>query len=153
MSKDARNLLVIISLLFAIGVVMLFSASAIYDGESKANGDHTLFLKKQLIWIAISVVGLIIASKIPYTYWIKVRIPLLIATIVMLLFVLVPGIAPKINGARRWFRFSDLSFQPSEMAKLAVVIFLAGSISLNPDRLKSFKQGFLPLFGVVALTS
>lgn len=152
MSKDARNLLVIISVLLAIGIVMLFSASAVYTGESKT-GDYTLFLKKQLLWIAISVTGLIIASKIPYTYWIKVSKPLLILTIAMLVLVIIPGIAHKINGARRWFRFGDLSFQPSEMAKLAIAIFLSATISLDADKLKNFKRGFLPLFALVSLIS
>ena len=152
MSKDAVNLLVITSVLLAIGLVMLFSASAIYAGEGKV-GDYTLFLKKQLVWITISVVGLFIASKIHYSYWIKARYPILAITIISLLLVLIPGVAPKINGARRWFRFSDLSFQPSEMAKLAMVIFLSASISLNPDRIKNFKHGFLPLFAVVSFIS
>ena len=151
MSREAKVLIIVVTLLLAIGIVMLFSASAIYASETKKIADPYFFLKRQLQWLLISVAGLIIVANVPYTLWARVKYILLGITIVMLLLVLIPGIGTKINGARRWIMIGPLSIQPSEMAKITIAIFMSAFISTNYERMKDWLKGFLPSFGLLAL--
>lgn len=150
MSKESKYVLAITFILLAIGIVMLFSASAIYAGEGKI-GDPYYFFKKQLLWFFISICGLILAIKTPYTTLLKIRYPLLIITILALVAVLIPDIGTTIRGTRRWLRFGSIGLQPSEMAKITLIIFFSAFVSLNTHKIKSFSLGFLPSFGLLTL--
>lgn len=134
--------------LIGIGLVMVFSSSAVtanvrYD-------DAYYFFKKQLMWSAIGLIAMIVIMKFNY-YRIKgLAIPIMIITLVCLILVVTPlGIETK--GSSRWLGVGTLSFTPSELAKLAMVMFLAKTLEVNLDKMKSFKQGILPYLALLAL--
>lgn len=145
MTRDSKNLILIVTALLAVGVVILFSSSAIYAAESKRIADPYFFLKRQMIWILVGATAMIAASRIRPDLWRRLGLPLLGAAFVLLALVFVPGIGSSHNTvARRWLQLGPFSFQPSEMAKLALSIFLASLAASDPDRFRSFFRGFLP---------
>ena len=141
-SKADRWLLAATVVLVGLGIVMIYSASAIRAQERF--GDPTFFLKRQAIWAALGLVAMVWAVTWDLTRFRRVTPILFLASLLLLLLVLVPGIGVKINGARRWLRIFGLSFQPAELAKLAVILFLASYFARRQDRLDSFLDGFLP---------
>jgi cell division protein FtsW len=137
-----RWLLVATVLLVGIGIVMIFSASAIRAQERF--GDSLYFLKKQTVWAALGFLSMAWAMTWDLKRFQRVTPVLFLGSLFLLLLVLLPGVGIKINGARRWLRLAGLSFQPAELAKLAVVFFLASYFARRQDRLGSFLDGFLP---------
>lgn len=126
--------------LVAFGVVMVYSASAIY--ATQKFGAATYFLKRDLLWSGLGLVAMAMAARTDYRAYRRWSYPLLIATVVMLGAVLVFGV--RINGARRWFHLAGVSFQPAELAKLALVIYLATSLARKAEKVRSFTIGFVP---------
>ncbi len=135
-------LLGVIVLLLAVGVVMVYSASAIVAAERFH--DPTLFLRKQLFWALLGSGLLLAVLRLDYHRLEEWGWPILLATGALLVLVLVPPFAQPINGSRRWLRLGPASFQPAELAKLALVIFLAGWLTRHRDRLGDFRRGVLP---------
>ncbi len=129
-------------LLVGIGIVMIFSASAIRAQERF--GDSLYFLKKQAVWAVLGLLCMAWAITWDIKRFQRVTPILFLGSVFLLLLVLVPGVGIKINGARRWLRLAGLSFQPAELAKVAVVLFLASYFARRQDRLESFLDGFLP---------
>ncbi len=144
MTRDTRNLLVAVTTLLAVGAGALFSASGVYAEHSSRFGDAYFFLKRQLLWLVFAAVALILTASMRPEVWRRQRWLLLGVTVACLALVFVPGIGAEINGARRWLRLGPFYFQPSEMAKVTLAIFLAGFIAHNPGRLREFWGGFLP---------
>ncbi len=132
--------------LLSIGVVMVYSASAIMAADRFH--DPYLFLKKQLFWALLGTLGLLAVLRIDYRRLERLQWPILIAAGVLLVLVLVPPFAQPINGTRRWFRLGPVSFQPAELAKLALVIYLAAYLARRHDGLASFTRGLLPTLGI-----
>jgi cell division protein FtsW len=129
--------------LVVIGVVMVFNAS--YGdavSEAKLNYDPFYFLKRQAIWAAIGFLCMLVVMRIGYWNLRRFAAPLLILAIAGLVAVLIPGIGEIRNGARRWFDIGPLLIQPSEFAKLALVIYLAGQTSNTVSNIRDFKDGF-----------
>ncbi len=149
MSRDAAWLLAIVLGLIAIGVVMLYSATAVTAEQSPRHEDGFFFLKRQLLWASLGLAGLIIVSRVPYGKWARWRWPILAVTAVLLVFVFVPGVGAQINGARRWVRAGGFFFQPSEAARIGLMIFLCAFAARDPERLKRFFGGFVPAFAVL----
>ena len=141
-SSPDRWLLAVTILLVGLGIVMIFSASAIRAQERF--GDSLYFLKKQTVWAALGLLSMAWAMTWDVKRFQRVTPVLFLASLFLLLLVLLPGVGIKINGARRWLRLAGLSFQPAELAKLAVVLFLASYFARRQDRLDSFLDGFLP---------
>lgn len=132
-----------IMLLSAIGIVMVYSASSFY---AKVNtGDSTYFLKKQILASVLGLIAMFIFMKIDYHKLQKITMPLMIITIPLLLVV---RLFPAVKGAQRWIQFGPISFQPSELAKYAVVLFLAMSLTAKGDGIKKLTTGILPYIGV-----
>jgi len=129
-------------LLLSIGVVMVYSASAIVAADRF--GDPHLFLRKQLFWALLGAGCLLLSLRLDYRRLEGLGAPLLVIAGVLLVLVLVPPFASPINGTRRWLRLGPVSFQPAEMAKLALVIYLAAFIARRRDELADFRRGFLP---------
>jgi len=134
-----------ILMLMAMGVVMVYSASA---SLAAAKGHSPMmFFIKQIMWIVIGFISLLFFKQFDYNR-LKEHIPvILILTFLALVAVLIN--APDINGARRWFRLGTLSFQPSELAKLSIVIFLAGYIHDWNKKMKDFKIGLINPFVII----
>jgi cell division protein FtsW len=107
-------------------------------------GDQFYFLKRQLVAGAIGLSLLVFALKLGYRRISALAYPLLALAIALLLLVLVPGIGRVAGGARRWIDLGLLRFQPAEAAKVALVLYLARSLSRKQDRVKLFSIGFLP---------
>src|SRR3989338_4727268 len=108
-----RGLLVSTLLLVSVGLVMVFSSSAVMSEERF--GSAYLFLRKQLAWDALGLLMLFICLRVDYHRWQKWAYPLLAVAVIALIVVLFVG--PVIKGARRWIHFGPITFQPSELAK------------------------------------
>ena len=126
--------------LVAFGVVMVYSASAIY--ATQKFGSATYFFRRDLLWTGIGLSAMWIAAVTDFGVYRKWAYPVLISAILMLVAVLVVG--ARINGARRWFHFGGVAFQPAELAKLALVIYLAQSLAKKAEKVRSFTVGFVP---------
>ena len=133
-------------ILLSIGVVMVYSASAIMAADRFH--DPYLFLKKQLFWALLGSVCLLGALRVDYRRLERLQWPILIAAGVLLVLVLVPPLAQPINGTRRWLRLGPLSFQPAELAKLALVVYLAAYLARRREGLGEFWRGILPPLAV-----
>lgn len=134
-----------------IGLVMIFSASAVESGQK--HHDSGYYLKRQLAWLVLGLLVLHAASHVEYIWWKRLAFPLLALLIVLLVVVLIPSIGVAANGARRWLRLGPISIQPAEMAKLIGVIYLAAYLSKKEDRLDHFATGPLPALLVVGVIS
>lgn len=121
---------------------MVYSSSAV---SAYVNfNDSYYFLKRQIIWVTIGIIAMLITINIDYHAWKKFGTPILIVTIVLLSLVLVPGFGKVVNGARRWLGFGSLYLQPSEIAKLSMVLFSSASLAGQQEKIRSFFKGLLP---------
>jgi cell division protein FtsW len=143
------TLIFIVMVLLCIGLIMVYSSSAVTVGEKRA--DSFFYFKKQFAWAALSMLFFGFFSLTDYRKFQKYVIPFTVATVIMLIAVLAFG--KQIRGARRWFDLGLFNFQPSELAKFVSVFFLADYLDRNKSRLKHFAGGFLPALGVVGLLS
>lgn len=128
--------------LLGIGVVMVYSSSAV---SAYVNfSDSFYFLKRQLIWATLGLAAMFLTMSIDYHVWRKLAKPVMFVTLVLLVLVLVPGLGKVVNGARRWLGFGSLYLQPSEIAKLSMVLFCSESLTRNQDKITSFMRGLVP---------
>lgn len=136
------SILIITSLLIAVGVIMVYSASAIYAYEKL--GDSLFFLKRQLLYLFIGVLLTLSAMNLDYKLLKRYSRWLVLISFLLLTLVLIPGIGYEAGGARRWFRFWLFGFQPSEAAKIFLIVYLADILSRKGNELRSFLSGLLP---------
>ena len=144
-----HTLLIVTIILALVGLVMVFSASAVVAGNRFQ--DSGFFLKRQLAWLTFGFLLLHLASHVDYIWWKRLSIPLLGLTLVLLVMVLIPSIGVAAKGARRWLKLGPISVQPAEMVKLVVVIYLAAYLTKKEDRLTIFSSGLLPAVTVVGV--
>ena len=126
--------------LTGFGAVMVFSAGAAF--AAKVYGDWTFFLKREAIFAAAGLVAFALGLRLDYSVYRRFAYPLLFLSMAMLAVVLKVG--PEINGAVRWFRYRWLSFQPAEVAKFALALYLAVLLARKAEKVKDFSMGFLP---------
>lgn len=129
------------------GIVMVFSASYIW-AEYKFN-DPFKFVKHQALFFSIGLIILYIVSKIDYKIYYEKANLILIACITLLILVIIPGIGTVRNGSRSWFGIGSFGIQPSEFAKLSLIIFTSKYLCKNDKNLRSIMKGVLPILGVV----
>jgi len=142
-------LFAIIIILLTIGICMVFSSSFIM--ADKWYGDSYYFLKKQIIYAIIALIVLLFSINIDYHHYKKISIPLLILSIILLSMVFIPGIGRSAGGAIRWINLGLFSFQPSEIAKFALILYMAESMSRKDMKdLKTFAKGILPSLVVIS---
>jgi cell division protein FtsW len=132
--------------LLSAGVVMVYSASAIVAAERFH--DPYFFLKKQLFWAVLGSLALWAALRLDYRRLERLVVPALLVAGVLLVLVLIPPIGQAINGTRRWIRLGPVSFQPAELAKLALVLYLAAFLARRSARREEFWRGLIPPFTV-----
>lgn len=150
MARNLRiNLFTVSVILICIGAVMIFSASSIHAWEKY--GDNFFFLKRHLSFLVIGVLLMFLVMSIDYRQFRHFAKPLLIFSLFLLVLVLIPGIGREVSGARRWFRYKFISFQPSELAAMAIIIYIADFINRKDKVIKSFLKGFLPPVCVLGL--
>lgn len=143
------TLALILALLMMCGLLTLFSATYY---KAVDQGDALLEVKKQLIGVGLGAFLMLLTSRIPYSFWQKPRVVMLALTgsFALLVLVLIPGIGVYVNGSRRWLNFAGLSFQPSELAKIASVMYLASTLSFRLKQVERLWTGILPLLVVPA---
>jgi cell division protein FtsW len=142
------RLLITVAAMVLFGLIMVYSASFIYAQERTADG--FAFIKKQLAFAVLGFGALVIACRVNYRKWGEWSFPLLMISTVFLALVMIPGIGTKVGGAQRWIRLGPLSIQPGELAKFAVILFVARQLDRKHDRLDRlaagvFSQFLLPL--------
>ncbi|HHW41547.1 MAG TPA: stage V sporulation protein E [Syntrophomonadaceae bacterium] len=149
--KQAPDFILFLVVLFllTLGIIMVFSSSYVYAQIHYGDGAH--FLKNQLAWALLGIAGMVTVMKIDYSNFKRWAIPIFGASVFLLLLVLIPGVGITIKGSTRWLGVGPLTFQPSEVAKLAMVIFLAKFLSGHHNRIKQFFRGFVPPLLVVGI--
>jgi cell division protein FtsW len=128
--------------LLALGMTMVLSTSYLYSQERYSDG--TYFFRKQLLAMGAGAAALVACSMVPSALYRRFAYPLLAVSFIFLIFVLVPGIGVSRGGARRWIMLAGFAFQPSELAKLAMVFYLAHSMAKKEQMIRTFSVGVLP---------
>ncbi|MDR7434921.1 MAG: putative lipid II flippase FtsW [Armatimonadota bacterium] len=139
-------------ILAGIGLVIIYSASSIVAMEQYR--DAAYFLKRQALWLLVSVAACLLAMRVPYTLLRRLTLPLLVLSVAGLLLVFAPGIGHTAGGASRWIGWGPVRFQPVELAKLALLLYLAGFLAERGQEVQSFTRGVLPpllVFGAMAV--
>lgn len=133
--------------LTALGIIMAYNAGAVVGAERF--GDAYFFLRRMAVYGVLGLVALGIGLKLDYHLWLQYRAPLLVGVVVLLVLVLVPGIGHAAMGARRWLRIGPFGMQPSEIAKVALVIFFAGYCAMRQEDLNDLWHGVVPAFALM----
>jgi cell division protein FtsW len=140
-------LLIITLTLLAVGLIMVYSASAVW-AEYKFD-DSFFFAKRQILFAGVGIVAMFFIMNINYWTWRTWSKTLIIVCFVLLLLVLIPGIGNVRNGSRSWIGIGAFSIQPSEFMKLAMIAFLAKFLSEKQKLITSFRKGLVPSLGLV----
>jgi len=140
-------ILILTTTLTIFGLLFVLSSSFVWANHRF--NDPFYFFKRQLLFANIGFIGMIALSKINFKLYKKHATKFLIASFIMLILVLVPGIGMVRGGARSWIGIGAFSLQPAEFMKLSLIIFLAKFMANNPDEAKTFKQGVMPLIAVI----
>lgn len=149
-----KPLFVVCVALLLLGLVMIYSASIALPESPRYKGvkpTATYFLTRQAIFIVIGGIAALAAFRVPIAKWQRWSPYLFIAASVLLVAVLVPGIGPRVNGAKRWITLYVLNLQPSEVMKLMVVLYAADYTVRKQALMHRFGKGFLPMAAVVLL--
>ncbi len=136
--------------LVLIGLLMILSASSV---ESFATyGTSFVYFKKQLIWAAVGIVGFLVFAFVDYRRWRNLGYLAFAVTLFLLLAVIIPGVGVSVGGSARWLALGPLQFQPSELAKLALILFLADVFSRKREELfDTFAHTMMPLIPALAI--
>lgn len=149
--KSLNIFLIIVATLVAIGMIFIYSSSSVYAMEKFGSANY--FVKKQLIGLLLGLVGIfvifllpikIIKKYCPYFFW---------SSLILTCGTMVPGISQRIHGSARWIKLPGLSFQPSELLKISVIIYIAYFIAKKQNNLKSFFKAYLPVMIILGFTS
>jgi cell division protein FtsW len=132
--------------LLLYGLVMVYSASiATAEGSKFSGHQQTYFLVRHAVFLAVGVVAAVVAFQIPLRAWEEMAPWLFIGCVVLLVIVLIPHVGREVNGARRWLPLGPVNLQPSELMKLAAVLYAADYTVRKLADMGSFKRGFLPM--------
>lgn len=135
--------------LTCFGVVMVYSASSVM--AIKKYHDGFFFLKRQGVFCLMGFAVMYFTMNIDYHFWRKTAVPIMIACLLLLVLVLIPGIGGSAGGASRWIRLPGFSLQPAELAKIALILYMAYSLDKKQDKVRFFSSGFLPYMMVLAV--
>lgn len=143
MRKAISFYIAVVLILATLGILILSSAS------STKTEDASYYWVRQLIWLAVSFCAAVVAARLNYRIYRHLAIPLSVLSLVLL--AVVRLFCPAVNGSHRWINVAGFTFQPSELAKIAVILLFAWWLSLNQRRLKEFKRGILIPFSMLGL--
>ncbi|MFL6504751.1 MAG: putative lipid II flippase FtsW [Candidatus Udaeobacter sp.] len=146
--KSAYILFLAVLGLLVIGIVMLFSTSA-YARDS--HGDVYFFIKRQAVWIGIGLVACIFAALVNYQFWQKTWWLWFALALTALALCYIPHIGMRINGSRRWVGYGPITFQPSELAKIATIIFLAAWFARRDKPDGNILSGFIIPLAIISV--
>lgn len=142
-------LLLMVVALTSFGIVMVYSASSVMAAKNFHDGAY--FLKRQGLFALVGFTIAALAMRIDYHYWRKLAVPVLLLSLVLLVLVLMPGVGGKVKGASRWIRLPGFNLQPSEFAKIALIMYMAYSLEKKSDKIRSLSYGFLPYMVVLTV--
>jgi len=145
------TLLFCVLFLVGIGIVMVYSASSAV--ALKKYGSDYYFLKRQALFALLGILSMIAARHVPYDWYRSLSYPLLLGALGLLVLVQVSNAGISAGGARRWLRVGGLTFQPVEVARLALVVYLAYSMQKKSEQLRQFFVGFFPHVLILGLFS
>lgn len=152
-SRDIDWILIASTMFLVVaGIIMVWSTSYVY--ALTRFGDGQVFFRKHLTWACIGLVLFVVGAQTPYEWYRKLAYPAFVLAALALVAVTVPGVGFSAGGARRWVRLGPMTFQPSEAAKMAMVVLMAYRLAAKEDKIRDFAKGFLPnmLFtGVICL--
>jgi cell division protein FtsW len=135
--------------LTCFGVVMVYSTSSVMAAKKFHDGFY--FLKRQGIYALLGFGAMACAMRIDYQIWRRFAVPILLACIVLLIVVFIPGIGVSAKGASRWIRLPGFNLQPSELAKIALIVYMAYSLDKKQEKVKFFSTGFAPYMVILAV--
>ncbi|MBI5843295.1 MAG: putative lipid II flippase FtsW [Deltaproteobacteria bacterium] len=135
--------------LAGIGLAMVYSASTAW--ALKMHGAETYFIKRQIVYFLAGITAFYVAYRIPYQIYRSLAYPLLALTGLLLILVHVPGIGHSAGGATRWIKLPGMMFQPSELARIAIVVYYAYSMTKKQKVMQNFYLGILPHILVTGL--
>ena len=147
-----KILLFTIFVLLIFGLVMVASAGIAYS-QSRFDDAYFFFKRQLLFGILPGLIILYLTQKISYTFWKKISLPFFILSVALLTLVFIPGIGSKLYGASRWIQLGGFSFQPSEMLKLALILYLAAWLESRGEKIKDFFEGLTPFLLVMGIVS
>jgi cell division protein FtsW len=139
-------LLALVAVLTLIGLVMVLSASsvtALYE-----YGSSWYHFKRQLIWVALGTTAMVVVMRVDYHRWRRFTMPLLLCSGVLMALVMVPGLGVNVNGSSRWLGYGFARIQPSELAKLAVLLFTADLLARRSDKVDDWRVTLKPVLVV-----
>ncbi|MFC3748757.1 putative lipid II flippase FtsW [Paenibacillus sp. GCM10012306] len=139
-------LLILTLLLVGFGLIMVFSASSSLFFKN----DPLYFVKRQIIWIVLGIVTMFVTMNIHYSKFKKWYAPMFFVTIVLLLFV---AFTERINGASSWLNIMGLGIQPTELAKITIILYLAALITKKGERLRDLRTGYIPVMVIVGIVA
>lgn len=143
--------LILIILLSGVGMTALFSSS--YTFADRVFGDPFYFVKKQLVWLVLGTVAALVAARIPMDL-LKNYIPLLMfVSIGINLLLYIPGLGIESGGARRWLELGGISFQPSELIRLTLVLYVAKMLEKNKDRMRDLSRAVVPQMLIILIST
>lgn len=144
-TRSIDNVLVgAVLLLMILGTVMIYSSSAVF--ASSQNNSDSFFFQRQLMWLGVSCVVMLLVARLDYTILIRLAGPLIVLSIALLVAVL---FTREINFSRRWINLGPVNFQPSEFFKYALIIFLAALLAVKRERIKQLTDLLLPAAPIV----
>ncbi len=146
-TKDTRGIIVSVLILVSIGILMVYSSTALISIRKYGNGFH--YLWDHLFTVVVGIIVMVILSKTNYKRLRPLVYVLLAVSLISLILVFVPGIGISANGAKRWLRLWPTTFQPSELVKVVMVIFLADYMDKNICRMKDLRYGMVIPAGVM----
>jgi len=146
-----RMLFGAVMLLAGIGVVMVYSSSSVV--ALTTYGDPSYFMKRQILWLLLGLAAMLTLMRVDHAVLAnkQVVLLLLIVTLALLIATFLPGVGRTINGARRWIRLGGLTFQPAELMKFTLVVYLSSYISSKGERIRDLQQGLMPAFVLTGL--
>lgn len=150
--KGAMDLpfLLLTVLLTAIGLIMLFSAS--FPSAYYESGNAAYYFKRQLIFAVAGFAAMLFVGKVNYQRWRGAAMALMAVSAFLLILVVIPGVGVTVNNATRWLgKPGVFTFQPSEIAKLAVIVYFADSISKKKEKMLTIRQGVIPYAAILAV--
>ena len=148
-SSTYYGILVIVTFLTLLGIVMVLSSSAV-TAFHNGNSSWSLF-RRQVLWAAIGSIAMAWTYRTPYNSYRRLVMPLMAGTLILNFLPFIPGIGKEVNGAKAWVNLGDLSFQPSELSKLVVVLFCADLISRRHRYLNVFNKTLMPCLFVMSV--
>ncbi|HEX7166074.1 MAG TPA: putative lipid II flippase FtsW [Acidimicrobiales bacterium] len=138
-------LIAVVGVLNLLGLVMVLSASSVQ--ALRNHGSSWFFFNRQLVWVCIATAVLVVASRVDYRRLRALGAPILAGSAVLMVLVLVPGVGIKVSGSARWLGLGSLRMQPSELAKLGLLLFAADLLARRAERIAQKRETLYPVLG------